>query len=263
MNPTAASRHALLRVAPTLARRVTAAVALTAVVLGVSACGSSSSPPATTTATTSAGGSTTSAATATTVGASGSASLTQFESKLASGQTATFVAVYHVSGVSDGNSDSGTFTIAHDGSSSLFGITETKGAFEEISAGGKVTICAKEAAGWTCFGGSLGSEFGASLDPFLDLYSAKAQAAQLKAEEAAAFDVTTSSKTVAGQSVSCVTYHSHTDSAEGTICVTSQGVMAEAFGSSSSGKWTLTLTSFSSNVPSNEFTLPATPTTIP
>jgi hypothetical protein len=272
MNPTNSRWSLRATTSAGLARRVTVAAALATVVLGVSACSSSTSTGTTTTSpqtgstpTTGGSGSTTPTTTATNTTKPGNsgASLSQFGSKLAAGQSATFVATYKVSGTSAGHSESGTFTIAHDGSSSLFAITESKGAFEEIGVSGKATFCAKQTGKWICFGGALSKTFGASLDPFINLYSAKAQAAVLKTEEAGAYDVTTSSKNIAGQSANCITYHSHTDNAQGTICVTSQGVMAEAFGSSTSGTWTLTLSSFSSNVPSNEFTLPAAVTSVP
>lgn len=242
-------------------------VGLAALVLGAAACSSSSSGTTTTTtqsSSTSSGGtspsSSSSSAPSSTSGSS-SSSLSQFASKITGGQGATYVATYSLNSSTSGASETGTLTIAHSGSSSLFGVTTKKGttnaSFEEIITAGKTTICAKTAATWTCFGGALSTELGTSLDPFLHLYSAKSQITTLKAEEAGAYDITSSSKNVGGQSVNCITFHTHTNPGVYTVCVTSQGVLAEVDGQNSSGHWTLTLTSLSTSVPSTEFTPPA------
>jgi len=239
-------------------------VALTAVVLGVSACSSSSSTGATTTtqaSSTSSGASTTSSTTATTQPAT--ASLAQIESKLSAGQSASFVATYAVKGTTSGVSQSVNFKIGHSGSSTAFSIAEAKGSFEEIVVSNKDTWCEKTAGSWSCFTGSLGATIGAALNVFLGDFSESATLDRIKAERAGAFETSTSSSTVAGQPVTCITYHSHTDGGVYTVCVTSQGVLAQVVGTTNQSHFTETLTSISTSVPSNEFIPPATPTTIP
>jgi hypothetical protein len=243
--------------------------ALAGIALGASACSSSSSS-ATTTTTSPSGSSTPtsssasgSSTTSTTSASSGGASLSQLESKLSSGQVATFAATYKLTGTEAGKSVNGTLTVAHSGTSSLFGVVTAQGAFEEIVTGTTSVICAKQAAAWECFGGASAASLGASVAAFSDLYSSKAALALLKSDSALASDVTESSSTVAGQPVSCYTFHAKTDNGLYTFCVTASGVMAEWYGSDTTGNWKLLVSSYSSSVPSNEFTPPATPTTIP
>ncbi|MGC9963567.1 MAG: hypothetical protein ABSE47_16950 [Acidimicrobiales bacterium] len=248
-------------------RRLGGAVALAAIVLGATACSSSSSSSTTTTtpasgsttATTSApgGGSTTS-----TTGASGSASLSELESKLASGQTATFLATYAVQSTTSGKSTKGTFTLAHDGSSSLVGFVESTGAFEEIKAGSAVYLCTKTTASWQCFSGAEAATLGASVTAVASIYGSSAALDLLKADAAEA-GATESSSTFAGQPVTCLTFPNKTTSGTSTVCVTSNGVLAEEKATTPTGNVLVTLQSFSTSVPSSEFTPPATPSTIP
>ncbi len=94
----------------------------------------------------------------------------------------------------------------------------------------------------------------------VDNFSAKSELAKLKAEESGAYGVSTSTKTFAGQSVSCLTYHTHANSGTYTVCVTPEGILAEALGQDGSGHYSLTLSKLTPGVPSNEFTPPAKPT---
>jgi hypothetical protein len=164
-----------------------------------------------------------------------------------------------VNSTQSGVSNTAAFTIAHDGTKSLFSIVETKGSFEEFGVGTTDTICAKTGSKWTCYSGSLGAEIGASLTTFLADFGTKAALAELTA----AAHGSVSSRTVDGQTATCATFNPTTGSGSDTVCITSQGVLAEETGTNAEGTFSLKLTSLSTSVPSNEFTLPATPTTLP
>jgi len=266
MNTTAAGRR-LFGLAQTVAsrRRVGATIALAAIALGAAACGGSSPSTTTTsgsstTSTSGAGGNTT------TTSAGGAASLSQLESKLASGEAATYVATYKITGAtSTGTPTSGTFTLAHSGSNSLVAATEPNGSFEEITTGTTSIICSKSSStgAWMCFGGSEVGSLGAGLTALTNVYGSKAALATLRAEAAKVSHLSESSSTIAGQSVNCWTYTSTTTSGTYTFCVTSAGVLAQLKGHSSNGNYEMDLQTYSTSVPSNEFTAPATVTTIP
>jgi hypothetical protein len=149
------------------------------------------------------------------------------------------------------------FTIAHQGTNSLFAVAESKGSFEEFGLNKKDTVCAKQGATWMCLGGSLGTEVSASLNVFLNDFGTKAWLAELTAASGGKV----SSRTIDGQSDTCISFNAKTGTGSYTICVTSQGVLAEGTGQSAQGTWTVKLTNFSTNVPSNEFTPPAKVTT--
>jgi hypothetical protein len=267
MNPSASSLRSL-RGLPSAgwARRATAAVALGAVVLGASACGSSSPSAATTssttatgsTPTTSATGSTTATTTATPT-TSATATLSKIEAGLSSSEGAAYVATYAVKSTESGKTSTVNLTIAHQGSNSLFAVAEPTGTFEELGLDGKDTICIKQAAKSMCYNGSLGAEFGASVNNYINNFGTKMWLAALKAASGGS----DSSRTIDGQSDTCVTFNATTGTGSTTICVTSQGVLAEAVGTNAEGTYTMMITSFSASVPSNEFTLPATPTSLP
>jgi hypothetical protein len=142
----------------------------------------------------------------------------------------------------------------------LFGVKVSSVSFEEIETSASTVVCAQETGKWNCLGGAASQEFAGSLDPFLSLYDPKDESSALKADEASAYDVTSSSTTVAGQSASCITFHSHTDSGVYTICVTSGGELASLTGSDTQGSWKATLTSLTTSVPSSTFTPPASVT---
>ncbi|MGO9195873.1 MAG: hypothetical protein ACLQK4_01935 [Acidimicrobiales bacterium] len=172
------------------------------------------------------------------------------------------MATYALSGTEAGKAVTGTFEIAHEGSSALFGFTEGAAQYEEIDANGKQAVCLKTAGAWKCYSGSIAADFGSALTDFENIYGSKAALADLKAQEANAYDTSTSSETIAGQSATCITYHSHVESGSYTVCITSQGEMAKVLASSATGSFTVTLSSYSTTVPSSTFALPATPTTV-
>jgi hypothetical protein len=168
-----------------------------------------------------------------------------------------------VSGTENGVPNSGTFTLAHDGTNSLIGVAEKQGNFEEIGSGAKAVICSKSGAAWMCFSGAEVASLSAGVTAFVNIYGSKAALDALKAESTGLKGVTTSTSTFAGQTVTCITYHSTVDDSTGTFCVTAAGVIAEWKGTSSTGSQQMVLKTYSTSVPSSEFTPPATPTTIP
>jgi hypothetical protein len=266
MNPSASPLRSLRgSTSAGWARRAAAAAALGAMVVGASACGSSSPSAATTTSsatgstpTTSATGSTT-ATTAAIPTTSAGTTLSKIEASLSSSESAVYVATYAVKSTESGKTSTVNLTIAHQGSNSLFAVTETTGTFEEFGLDGKDTICVKQATSSMCYTGSLGAEFGASVNAFINNFGTKTWLAALKAASVGS----DSTRTIDGQSDTCVTFHATTGTGSTTICVTSQGVLAAAVGTNAEGTYTMTITSFSASVPSDEFTLPATPTTMP
>jgi hypothetical protein len=168
-----------------------------------------------------------------------------------------------VSSTTAGKTTNVPFTIAHEGSNALFSVVEGSGSFEEIGIGSKAIVCAETGTTWKCFSGSYGQTLGASLSALTDLYGSKAALTTLKADESSSSDVTQSSKTVAGQNVSCWTFHAASNGGVYTDCVTSNGVLAEEYGQSATTKFQVVISKFSTTVPSSEFTPPATPTSTP
>ncbi|HXY43052.1 MAG TPA: hypothetical protein VEH29_02590 [Acidimicrobiales bacterium] len=159
----------------------------------------------------------------------------------------------------------GTFTLAHAGSDDLVGFAGKTSDFEEIVAGTTDVICVKQTstASWTCYSGAEVASLGASLTALEDVFGSHAALEYLRALAPAGTHLTQSTGSFAGQSVSCWTATTASNSGTYTYCVTSAGVIAEAIGKDSTSSWRMVLTSYSSSVPSSEFTPPATPSTIP
>lgn len=245
--------------------RLFGALALGVLAVGAAACGSSSSSPTTSGATTSSSPTSTSSGATTTTAAkmSTKAEIAALAKDLSGSEAATGNATYSLSGNEGGKSVSGTIQIAHSGGDELFGFVEGTNQFQEIKNGKTSAICAKSNGTWNCYNGSIASTIGASLTEVEDLYGSKAEVAALKANESGAYGVSTSSQTIGGQSASCTTFKTHTDNGSYTVCITSAGVLAKAYGSSTNGTYTLTLTSYSSSVPASVFTFPATPKSLP
>ena len=256
--------------------RVAAGLALVTVAAIVAAgCSSSSTPTTTTTASASSTTSTTSTATSSTTttttaaassttttsaGASGSGLLSKFQA----GQQATFIATYKVT---SGTSTSLTsLTIAQQGSDSLFGGTSSSGKFELVNLGKKSYICSGQTSSGT--GGMCLSEGAAASEA--DLFKMYEPGYYLPYFQAAAKasggQVSYSSKSVNGISLSCVSVTDPTGkTGTGTFCVTDQGVLGYVAwtGATAADNGSFEITSYSTSVPASEFTLPATPTTIP
>ncbi len=175
------------------------------------------------------------------------------------------MAVYSVNGVENGKTISGTMKIAHSGTNAFFSFTSSSfGEFEEISAGTKDTICSSQGGTWHCFAlGASTESLGASLLAVENAYGPKAEIAVLEAEKHGAYDVSSSSATIGGQSATCTNFKVHSHSGAFTVCVTSTGQLAKAVGTTSTGHFTVTLQSASSSVPGSTFTPPAPVTSIP
>ncbi len=255
-------------------RRVVAGLALAGVVAIVAAgCSNSSTStttttaPSQTTATTAAPSSSTTATTAapasTTTTPSTGLSGSNLLSKFKSGEHATFIATYKIT---SGSSKSLTsLTIAEEPPDSLFGGTTASGSFKLITLGTKSYICSGGAGGTaaTCF--SEGAD--ASLADLFALYEPNYYLPYFQAAaKAAGAQVSYSSKSVNGFSLSCVAVAGATnEKGTGTFCVTDQGVLGYVSwtGATAASAGSFEITSFSTTVPSGEFTLPATPTKIP
>ena len=213
-------------------------------------------PSSTTTTVTTVAKSTTT--TTTSSGSSGSSLLSKFQS----GEHATFIATYKIT---SGSSKSLTsLTIAEQPPDSLFGGTTTSGTFKLITLGTKSYICTGGAgAAATCF--SEATE--ASLADLFALYQPNYYLPYFQAAaKAGGAQVSYSSKSVNGFSLSCVTVAGATnEKGTGTFCVTDQGVLGYVSwtGATAASAGSFEITSYSTTVPSGEFTLPATPTTIP
>ena len=212
------------------------------------------------TTTTTAAGASSSTTTTTSAGASGSGLLSKFQS----GEQATFVATYKVT--SGASKSLTSLTIAQQPPDSLFGGTSSSGNFELITLGKKGYICSGQSSGGT--GGMCLSEGAAASEADLfkiyepNFYLPYFQAAA----KASGGQVSYSSKTVNGISLSCISVTGAAgEKGTGTFCVTGQGVLGYVAwtGATASDNGSFEITSYSTSVPANEFTLPATPTTIP
>ncbi len=188
----------------------------------------------------------------------------QFLSKLQSGEHSTFVAAYRL--VLSGQPTAMTISIAVDGSDAKVDVRTSAGSnIEEISTAGGTVFCSQGAAGpWLCFHAAAGA--GAGLASIAALYSpghllTTVQAAM--AAEAAGGQIATSARTLNGFPMSCLTFRAHAGLASAaTYCITSQGVLGYA-ASSGPPATSMTLLSFSTSIPSGEFTPPATPVAQP
>jgi hypothetical protein len=247
--------------------RLATLAGLLALVATASACGGSSSSATTTTASPAgSGGSSTSSpsASSTTSSAGSATSISQLESKLSKGEAATYAATYDISGVNSGVTTTGTFTLAHSGSSSLVAADMKQGQFEEIDTAGKVDVCVKSSGTWQCFNGGIGeaASMTAALQDLVNVYGSKAALGALTRYEASLSNLTESSGTFAGQAVSCWTFHTKSLNGSYTYCVTSAGVIAEWISKNSLGHAKMVLTSYSTNLPASEFAPPAAPTSL-
>lgn len=222
---------------------------LAALVVVASACSSSTSPPATTASTTTAAPTTTS---------SGPPSLTKIETELASGPP-TFLAAYSFSDTVHADTPSGSYVVAQQGSDDLVAVHEPIGKIEQIGVGGKTYLCNESVGflGWSCIYGPGVQHAQADLE-FADIFTLIGTKAALDALKAHQGATTTSTGTVDGHSVACAESTPGASNAL-TVCVLADGVLAEFESQSAAGTRKVVLTSFSTSVPSGEFTLPAKP----
>ncbi len=184
----------------------------------------------------------------------------QFLSKLQTGEHSTFLSTYRM--VGGGEPAAMTLTIAVDGSNAKFGVQSATGSdLEEISTAAGSVFCTQGGGGpWFCVHEVAGA--GAGLAALAALYAPRSLLKIVRAEVAAETSggqITSSSRTLNGVSMSCLTLAEHPGVVTGaTYCITSQGVLGYA---SSAGPpaSSMTLLSFSTSIPSGEFTPPATP----
>ncbi len=222
---------------------------LAGVMLVAGACSSSSTSPTSTASPTS--------TTSTTTSASGAPSVSRIETELAAGAP-TFLATYNFTNTGSSATPSGSYVVAHEGSDELISIDSSPGRLEQVVLGSKTYVCAQLSTGWQCFFGPASKDLGLEFSKIFGVVGTAAALAALRADSAGA---TTSTGTVDGRAVVCA--HSTTSSKTVTVCVLADGVLAEFESQSSSGTTKVVLSSFSSSVPSDEFMLPATPTTLP
>jgi hypothetical protein len=215
----------------------------------------SSSTTTTTTTTKPAASSTT---TTTSASSKGSALLGKFQS----GEHATFIATYKISTAA--SSALTSLTIAQQSPNSLFKGTSSEGSFEVLTTGGKTYGCEIPASGSaTCM---PVAEFG-TYAAMLKIFQSSNYLPYFEAAAAAkGVHVTFSTKTLADIALSCLSVSRMTSAVtSGEFCVTAQGVLAYASwtGATAMESGSFYITSFSTSVPAGEFTLPATPTSIP
>jgi hypothetical protein len=239
-----------------------AVVAGGALLLG--ACGGSGSPSSATTApsaTTAAGGSSTSTlpggvtlpSTSTPSGGSGASAIAQ---ALQSGETASFDAKYSVSGASSGTT---TFEYAVEAPNKYAAIYNGSSGGEVIYNGTNLYYC-KTATPVTCQ--ELPAADASVYSGAFEFYTGKFWYQDVSALQAysgvAGFHESTSTMSVAGQSLNCVTWSGGTSGeASGTVCVTSQGALGYVKAVDAGKTTILTLTSFSTSPPASDFEVPA------
>lgn len=257
------SPHSSGRLDRTLLRRtgaVAGALFAGAVVLGACGSGTPSGSGTTTTAAASGGTGTTTTAgntgSTTTTAAGGAGALGSLATKLQGGATTAYDAVYK----STGTSGTDTVEIASQPPSSFaFKVTSASGTGDYLGNGKTDYACnqASGATAWSCV--NFGSNLGSTYTALSQLYSGKYWASLLttyKSDAAAAgVEVTSSSMTVAGVSLACVTYKGGAVGNGGEVCVTPAGVLGYVH--SASNNETFELTSYSTSPPSSLFTLPA------
>ena len=216
---------------------------------------------ATTTTAASSSTTTTIAASSTTTTLS-SSSFSGLLSKFQSGEHATFVATYKIT--SGASKELTSLTLAQQSPDQLFKGSTSTGTFEFLTLGTKSYLCSQSAsAAATCFNS------GAS-NPEAEMFSLYEPSKYLPYFEAAASaaggHATASTKTVNGYPLSCVTVSgAANENGTGTFCVTGQGVLGYVAwtGTTAADSGSFEITSYSTTVPSGEFALPATPTSIP
>jgi len=183
-------------------------------------------------------------------------------SKFQSGEHATFIASYKIT--SSASKELTTLTIAQQSSDQVFKGTTSSGSFEFLTLGAKSYLCSQSGSGAaTCFSSG-------ATNPESELFSIYEPSRYLPYFEAAASaaggTATYSTKSVNGYPLSCITASGvKGENGSGTFCVTAQGVLGYVAwtGTSASESGSFEITSYSTTIPANEFTLPATPTTIP
>ena len=166
--------------------------------------------------------------------------------------------------ITSGSGSLTSLTIAQQPPDSLFAGSSSSGTFKLITLGKKSYICTGGGStAATCF--NAGAE--ASLTDLFALYEPNFYLPYFQAAaKTEGAQVTYSSKTVSGLSLSCISVTGAAgEKGTGTFCVTDQGVLGYVAwtGTTASDNGSFEITSFSTSVPSDEFTLPATPTTIP
>ncbi len=263
MNPSSSSQWLRKSIATSTRRRLVSVAVISLVALGATACSSSSSTPTTssTSSSTPSSSTPTSSSSTPTTTANTQAELNRLANQLQSGQNATFVASYSITGSSFNGT--GTMTLAHSGTNSLVGFSTSSGKFEEMGSGSTAVFCEATGSTWQCFKGSNLASLEVSLTDMVKNYSSSAMITALKADTSLATDVSQSSQTIAGQPSTCVSFTLTTTSGSATYCASSSGVMDEFEGHSATSSVKVILSSFSSSVPSSEFTPPATPTAFP
>jgi hypothetical protein len=246
-----------------LAGAMAGAVMAGALILG--ACGSSTpSGTATTaagggtTATTAGGGTTATTAgggtTATTVAGGGISSIA---AALQSGENTTFDATYTVSG---GTSGMSSFEYAVSPPSNFAAkVNTSNGLSDIISNGTNSYACSQKSGAWTCI--QFPAADGAAYEDAYLAFTGKywyTYVAELKTYSSiAGFKETTSTMSAAGQTLNCITWSGGPAGADGAgeVCVTSAGVLGYVH--SDADNTTMSLTSYSTSVPSGTFQTPA------
>ena len=199
-------------------------------------------------------------------GATGTGDLSGFSATLQKGKNATFKAVY-TSTSSSGETETITFEQA-----------PPKQLFKTVSAGhtnlmlntGTQTLSCDDANSQTPHCVDMGSTGNAALTGMLNFYdgsfvvTAMHSWQMMMGAHMAGVSLKFHDDTIAGQAVQCATWSAAGQSA--TYCVTHDGVLAKASGSSGSGsQGTFVLTSYSSSAPASDFAVPpgASVATIP
>lgn len=185
-------------------------------------------------------------------------SLSAFLARAQGGAQASFVATYKLSGLSA--SASGSFTLAQKPPDAKISFQSGTQAAQLIESGGKSYVCSQTTASWRCFSAGLA---GLAIGALYTAFQPKAiYPAVEKLVKASGATVTTSSRTINGIAMSCVTVTGLAASKNGIFCVTSDGALGYAK-ASGNNKELIELTAYSTTVPSNEFVLPAKPTASP
>jgi hypothetical protein len=251
-SPPVRLQPARLRLLPIGALLIVAAISLAACSSSKSGSGNS------TTSSTASGGTKSSSpsgtsglATTSTSSSSGSGEIGGLINKISSAKQLTFGATY--SAVTSGSAaKTETFTYAQMPPKSVFEVSGIK----VIDTGTATYSCSSASGTPTCISEGTGDPLADTLN-FITGDTALTALNALKtgiAQKLPNFSATYSTATYAGQSAQCVSGTESTNTYK--YCITDSGVLAYAAGTSTSGFGGLTLSAFSTNVSSSEFSLP-------
>jgi hypothetical protein len=192
-------------------------------------------------------------------GGGGGSDLSGFSASVQKGKTATFKAVYTST---DSSGDAQTITFEQAPPKQLFKTVSGTHATLMLNTGSQTLSCEGDSAQGAPNCVDLGSNGSAALTGMLNFYNGSFVVTAMQGWQTmigshlAGVSLKFSDDTIAGQAVRCAMWTAAGQTA--TYCVTHDGVLAKASGSSGSGNENgFVLTSYSTSAPASDFAVPA------